>query len=285
MGQTVYVDLFFLINFSMDFLCFFLSNELIGGRFSLPRALLASVLGGIYANVSLFVLHGGIAELAVDLCVCVIMCALAFYKQGSLIAHTCVYIAISTVLGGFMTALFSLFNKMNIPLYEVEEDGIGAWLIVIFAVISGACTLFGGKFFRRKTARRYVDVQITLGGASKRISAFCDSGNLLRDPISGNMCVIVDADALRGVLPENVIKSAESKNADTASFPEDIARRIRLIPVGTATGRGMLLAIRADRVYICDKNKKREVNALVALCKLEKNCEGCEALVPSELMI
>jgi sigma-E processing peptidase SpoIIGA len=128
-------------------------------------------------------------------------------------------------------------------------------------------------------------VDIRHGAHHLTLTALIDSGNLLRDPISGNMCVIVDADALRGVLPENVIKSAESKNADTASFPEDIARRIRLIPVGTATGRGMLLAIRADRVYICDKNKKREVNALVALCKLEKNCEGCEALVPSELMI
>ena len=284
-GQTVYVDLFFMINFSMDFLCFFLTSELIGGKMSVIRSLLAAVLGGIYANVSLFMLDGGIAELIVDLGICVIMCALAFYRQGSLIAHTCVYIAISMVLGGFMTALFTLFNKMNIPLSSVHDDGIGAWLIVIFALISGICTLFGGKFFRRKTARRYADVQITLNGKSKNIAAFCDSGNLLCDPISGKPCIIVDASVLRGVLPETVIKGVENKIEDTLSFPDGIASRIRLIPTNTATGKGMMLAIRVDKVFICERNKKREVNALIALCRLEKNREGCEALVPSELMI
>ena len=285
MGQTVYVDLFFMINFSMDFLCFFLSSELIGGKMSLIRVLIASAMGGIYANVSLFVLDGGIVELCVDLFVCVIMCAIAFWKQGSLIAHTCVYIAISMVLGGFMTALFSLFNRMNIPLSEVKDDTPTAYLIVILAIISGVCTLMGGKFFRRRSARRYVDVQILMGNVSKSIHAFCDSGNLLCDPISGKMCIMVDVTVLRGVLPDAVLRSVEKKYADTADLPDDIARRVRLIPKNTAIGDGMLLAIRVDKVFICEKKNKREVNALIAICKLGKNSEGCEALVPSELMI
>lgn len=285
MGQTVYVDLFFLINFSMDFLCFFLTCELIGVKLSIFRTLLASAVGGIYANVALFLSVGGIWEILLDIGVCVLMCLIAFGGRGTVAAHTCVYIAISMALGGFMTALFALLNRAELPLYEVGDDGISAWVLMLLAVISGGITLFGGRFFRRKSARKYTSVKVIFDGRSKSLSAYCDSGNLLRDPISGRPCVVADADALRGILPEKIIDLAKSKGVDVSSLSGDAARKIRLVPTRTATGDGLLLAVRADKILVGDGRDEREVNALLAVCELGKSNEGCEALVPAELMI
>ena len=47
MGQTVYVDLYFLINFSMDFLCFFLTAKLLDRRLGIGRGLIGAALGGL----------------------------------------------------------------------------------------------------------------------------------------------------------------------------------------------------------------------------------------------
>ena len=85
MGRTVYVDLFFLINFSMDFLCFFLAGKLLERKMSLPRMLIASALGGIYANVSLLLSLGGILGVVIDVAVCMIMCLIAFWRNGGVI--------------------------------------------------------------------------------------------------------------------------------------------------------------------------------------------------------
>lgn len=286
MGQTVYVDLFFMINFSMDFLCFFLTSQLLGTKLRLLRTVCAAIIGGIYADVALFMSVGSVAAVFIDIAVCVLMCATAFGVKGGLAAHSAVYIAVSMILGGFMTALFGLLNRAKLPLGETEGDGISAWILALLAAISAAVTLLGGKSFRRKSARKYADVDVVMLGKSKRLSAFCDSGNLLRDPISSKPCIVVDMNALDGVLPRNIVDTA--RKADVSAVAEldgELAKRVRIIPAKTAFGSGMLLAVRADKILLGEKGKMREVDALLALCDAGEIGEGCQALVPSELLL
>ncbi|MBQ9113088.1 MAG: sigma-E processing peptidase SpoIIGA [Clostridia bacterium] len=286
MGQTVYVDLFFMINFSMDFLCFFLTSQILGSKLKVLRTVLAAVLGGIYANLSLFLDVGGIWALVIDISVCALMCLVAFGKNGSLTVHIPVYIAVSMTLGGFMTALFALLNRADLPLEGAQSDGISAWALVILAVISAGLTLAGGRFFRRKSAKKYAKVRIHMYGRQKTLDAFCDSGNLLRDPISGKICVLANSRSLGEMIPRSIGELTE--NADMTKLCDmdaDIAKRVRLIPAKTAFGDGMLVAVRADKIVVGDGNSEREVDALLALCDSGKFGEGCDALLPSELLI
>ena len=266
MGQTVYLDLFFLINFSMDFLCFYLAGTLLGSKLSKLRMIAGAVLGGIYADASLFLPVEGVAKIVVHILVCALMCA-AVFGIRSLVAHTCTYVATSAVLGGFMTALFELLNTLDIPADEIESDGISAWTLL----------LFGGRFFRRKSARRYSSVSLTYKGNKKTLRGFCDSGNLLRDPISGKPCVVADRPALVGIVPHSILSATPES---ISSLGTDEAKRIRLIPAKTATGTGMLVAWRPDVLSL----DGRAVDALLVISDIGEH-EGCEALVPCELLI
>ena len=58
-GQTVYADVLFLINFSMDFLVFYICARLSGRRLYPFRSALASALGGAYGVASLFINTNG----------------------------------------------------------------------------------------------------------------------------------------------------------------------------------------------------------------------------------
>ena len=288
MGRTVYVDLFFLINFSMDFLCFFLTGKLLSRKLSLSRMLFASALGGIYANVSLLLSLGGIFGVVLDVAVCMLMCLVAFWENGGVIKNTLVYIATSMVLGGFMTAIFALLDKAELPFDAVDSDGISVWAFAILAAVSALIFVFAGRFFRRRASKKTTSLTVHINEKRKTILAFCDSGNLLCDPISGKMCIIADAEALRGTLPDEVI----DLSLDASDFEKvqgsEIMRRLRLVPTKTATGRGMMVCIRADNLVIGEGKDAHEADALLGLCNISELGEihdGCLALIPTELLI
>lgn len=278
MEQTVYIDLYFLINFSMDLLCFFLTSRLLSHRFSVPRVLAASVLGGVYACASLFIGLGGVFGILLDLFACALMSAAAVLKKGELrqtAGYTVVYAAVSTVLGGFMTVLFSLFNRIGLSsLMRGENDGdsMSVWLFALLAAISGVASLLGGRFFRRKSSRRQGEVKIRVGERNVRLSAMCDSGNLLREPVSNKACIVVDSDAAASLLPKRIEKIT-GKDAE----------RIRIIPTRTVNGEGMLYALRADSVSLNMGKGWREVDAFVAFGEIKNGENGARALIPSEL--
>lgn len=289
MGQTVYVDLLFLINFSMDFLCFFLSSKLLGKKLSVWRAGIAAVLGGIYASAVLFWSVGRIAALAIDIAACAGMCAVAFYERGrarSLPFYILVYFAISMALGGFMTALFNLLNKADLPLEQGTSDGLSVWVFALLAAASAIITLLGGRFFGRRAVQKNADIVISYAGKSVRLRGMSDSGNLLHEPISGRVCIVADLGALRPILPTRVYDAARKKDAGAIGrlSPEDAAR-VRVVPIRTAGGEGMLLALRADRVMIDCGSGEAEIDALVALSDISSSADGNEALIPAELFI
>lgn len=286
MQQTVYVDLYFMINFSMDFLCFFLTCHLLCVRLSVGRALLASALGGAYAVAALFMGVGGLGSLMLDILVCVVIAAVALAGIARLPSAAVVYAAVSMVLGGFMTALFSLFDTLSLGGEELRGDGIDAFAFALLALASALISFIFGKFFRRRVSRRRETVTVRVGERQARLLGLCDSGNLLRDPISSRLCVLADVEAVRDIVPAPVADAARRAGAAELSLlDDDAARRLRLIPTQTATGGGVLIALRVDAMLIGEGSEAKDVDALLALCPTGRFDGDCQALIPSELLM
>lgn len=290
MGQTVYVDLFFLINFSMDFLCLFLSAKILCLRLSVARGLMGAAVGGLYAVLALFSPLGRIFSLCLDALVCFALCAIAFYRKGegrSLPLYALVLTAISMALGGIMTALFHLFNRSPLSegLETVEGDGLSVWVFGLLALISGWLTLMGGRFFAGRSAREKAEIELFYGGRSTRLSAMVDSGNLLREPISGRPCIVTDISALEGLLPAEILRAA--RKGDPSAMERISPRHVknlRLIPTKTASGQGVLFGVRMEKITVDCGKGGRQVDALVALAELGKSAHESRALLPCELL-
>ena len=287
MVKTVYVDLLFLINFSMDFLCFYLSAKIMSVRLSTLRAILAAILGGIYSGIVLFFSAGYFFSLALDLAVCFLLCAIAFGRKNGLFFSSVVFFSVSMALGGFMTALFNLFNRLGFSSLERTEDmddGISVWLFALLALVSGVITLLGGRFFKRNAKVRKVELRITEGKRRKVFNALVDSGNLLRDPISGVACIVVDVRAARGVFDKTLLDVAAREGiCAMESLAPDVAKRVRVIPSFSAAGEKMLLGLRAEGLSVICEGKEYESDALLVFTRLD-GAQGAEALVPPELL-
>ena len=287
MEQTVYLDLYFMINFSMDLLCFILSSKLLSYPVSIKRYVVASVFGGMYACASLFLSPRGFFGLFVDIGACVAMSIIAVKKKGNLkecMSYALVYSATSIILGGFMTALYSLFNRIGLDRMlgsESDADGMSVWLFAILAVISGVVALFGGKIFRKNSSRRYGEVEITYGGKSTVLRALCDSGNLLREPISAKACIVVDKKEIEKILPRELINLINNGSLGVTDSVHN--KKIRIIPTTTVGGEGMLYALRVDCLRVNLGKGWREVDAFVALGMIGDSEENTKALIPSDL--
>ena len=187
-----------------------------------------------------------------------------------------------------MTAIFNLLNRMGFNRAVLEEeqgDGISVWLLTVLAIVSALITLLSGRFFKKNSSVRRVSVEFTYKGKSTELRALVDTGNLLCEPISGRACVVVDTESVSGVFPEKITALARSaKPYELALLDDEFVKDVRLLPARAATGEGMMLAVRPERVIIDTGRKKYEADAMIALGNLGGRGAGEKALVPSELL-
>lgn len=292
MVVEVYADLLFLINAGMDGLCFCLTGKLLHRKLTAGRVILGSVLGGLYAVVSLLLNTGQAVALLGDLTACVLICLVALGGKGGggwrrIALSVGVYCLLSMVLGGVMTALYSLLNRAGLPALLPEgEDGLGAWLFLLLTVAGGAVSLWGGRLIRRTSARVTCSVTVSLRGNSVTLAGMVDTGNLLRDPIGGRAVICADRDGLGRILSPELALALRGNADSLTSLPPDEERRVRIIPAGTATGAGLLYGFLPDTVTVTvDGKPPREADAVIALIEMAPQAvrEGLSALVPSEL--
>ena len=290
MEQTVYADLLFMINFSMDFLCLYLVAKLLARRFSLLRCALSSTVGGLYAVCSLLLPFPSPLSFVIDLVVCLLMCFVAFFSRKEtplvLVLVTASFFLASLLLGGIMTFIFNLLNRHSPPLQSfADTQEMPLWLFALIAAISSLLTWLGSRLFRTRSQIKSADVEIRVGKKKTVLHAMCDSGNLVRDAVSGKPVIISDKRQACNLLPVNCPPIGEWRAEILTDLPPDIAARVRIIPTGTADGECLMFALRPDSIVIRMGNQKREADALVGFGDVRHTLMACNALLPSELVI
>ncbi len=287
MEQTVYADIFFLINFSMDFLALFLVSRLLDKRLSLLRFIISAAIGGVYACVALFLPFSGLAAFFIDAAMCVVMAFVAVGRRKQIkdsFTFSLVFCAASILLGGAMTALFNLFNKIGLDgLFGTEagSDSISVWLFAALAAISGIVAALGGRFFKKRAVRKQGSVEICYGGEAISLPCLLDSGNLLREPISRLPCVVVDIDSVAYIFPRSFTEAV--RNGNMTRIRDQEMRRIRMIPASSALGESVMYGIRVDAIRLDLGSGAAEIDAYIALSNSKISAKGVKALVPGEL--
>lgn len=289
MQIDVYADILFIINFSMDYLCLYICARVLHRKMTLWRILLASAIGGLYSVLSLFFAPPTLTELLIDCLVCAIMCLIAFYTRtsrlGSHFVTIFLYIGISMMTGGCMTAIFNLLNKLELPLDYIGEDSISTYLFALLAAVAGIISLKSGQIISKKASIRECRLYVTVFGNKYEFWGFSDSGNLVRDPISGRPIIFLDR--------------SELEKSSSLSFLDDFregkmpreypSSGLRLVSYNTASGSSMAVAARPEKLiieYTDNKGKTQTISpdALIVATKIGKSAQGYNAIVPSEII-
>ena len=289
-GQTVYADVLFLINFSMDFLVFYICARLAGRRLYPFRSALASVLGGAYGVASLFIDANGFITSICDVASLLVICGVAFSSRNmrfrDFLGRCILFALISSILGGIMTALSSMLERSGFASLEYESgDDISVWLFTIIAAAGGAAAFVGGKRMKRIVASKSADVEIKMNGKSIVIRAMTDTGNMLTDPLSGRAVALCELDAIEKLLPSEMIdywRSGEFSSCISSEF----ASKIRFIPARGALGgkTSLLAAVEPDAVTVINDKRKREADILIAPVPYNLSAGESRSLLPPGLV-
>ena len=225
--MTVYLDLMIGLNFLVDFLLLLGTNRLCGYPAAPGRAALAAAFGGIYAGACLlqgFHFLGNTLWRTVSL---VLMAVIAFGFRKSAFRRGVVFVLLSMALGG---VALGLGNRSAASL------AAAAGLILLLCVVGFRGTVGSAV---------YVPVELCYQDKKIRLTALRDTGNTLRDPITGRPVLVVGADTaqeLTGLSRQQLERPVESISA----LPG-----LRLIPYRTVgNGSGMLLAMKVPKVKI-----------------------------------
>lgn len=284
--MAVYGDLLFLINFSMDFLCFYFTCLLLHKKLPTLRACIASALGGVYSVAALFISANARLATAADIAFLFLMCLVVFAERKMKISRfliSCLlYFFNSALLGGIMTALFSLFNKFELFAKDLGAgEGIDAWLFAILACLASVLTLGGGRVFRSSSHIKRATLEINTDKARVSLDALVDSGNLACEPVSGKSVIFASLDACRAVLPPELAAAIE-KEKNTEHIP--YAEGVRFVSSTGIGGKALLPALRFPETYVISNRRRKQIDAYVAIVP-DGTLSGCDAIISDSVLI
>ena len=267
--MVVYGDLLFLINFSMDFLCFYISCLLLHQKLPIFRACFSSLLGGMYSVMALFVTVNKIQAFAFDVLVLVVMCLMVYLKKETTLKRILkgifLYFFVSALLGGLMTALFSLFNRIEILADDARMgEGIDVWIFALLVIIGSLITLKGGKIFRSSSATKTVTLEIESDIGRVELRALVDSGNLAIEPISGKSVVFASIEKCKKIIDKTTY-DALNYNRDINNIPMSVLSKTRIVPTQALSGKTFLPALKFKKVTVNEGKKNKSIDVYVAV--------------------
>jgi len=281
---VIYADTLFIVNFSMDFLSLYICARLMRYRIFPKRLAAAAAIGAAYALFSVIV--SSFAELTLVqlplLMLCAFLMAYTAFGGGLKKALGCsaAYLAVNLGLGGLMTVLFSAASGIvgiNYGDLTVSAPDSSPVLFGIITVISAAVSIIYGKFKEQSLSQKNVTAHLKAFEAELKLTLMPDSGNLLRDPFSGKPVIIITANSVKNVFPNDINEAIQRKIPTIVDYSP---MGLRLIPTHSLNGNGILLGFRPELVEIDGIAS----DAVIAVDPVNDSFDGCDGLVPTSLI-
>lgn len=146
--------------------------------------------------------------------------------------------------------------------------------IFIGAIIATIILITGFKIVKNKISKKdmYCNIKIIIEKKQVETTAIVDTGNMLKDPITGVPVIVVESSLLEKIIPKEILQNTEQIiGGDFKNVPEIIRNKyiakLKLIPY-SSLGRqnGMLIGIKSDEIIIeTEENAIRKDNIIIGI--------------------
>ncbi len=282
--QTLYIDVYFLINFTVDFLALYFASLFSKVPTNTCKLVVSSLLGALSAVFIIFLPEVPMYKMAASAVSLILIGYFSTVKVSGLrhLRFTVSFIIFEALVGGFVSWLWDVFDRyLYDALSSAESAPVNRKMLffsVIVLILVGVFKMIV-SFFSNIVGEGSVELEIKCLGKSIKCEAFVDSGNLAVDPMDMQPILFVKKELARKLLPENVIDLT-----DPDSLSRDVRKRIRLIPVSRGGVTHVLTGIKADSIDICKGERRDAVLATLAIDKEEGSYGGFFALIPSGIV-
>ena len=260
--MTIYLDVVLLENLCMNYIILFATGYIMKIKMKHWKLIVSSLLGGIYAVVSYLEILPIYSSLPMKLLLSVLMVYLAYHAKGikQLSKQLVLFYLTSFVFGGCAFALLYFIRPQDIFMQNGVYVGTYPLKIALLGGIVGfIITYIAFKIVKTKLKRRDMlyEIQIKMANKTINLQAMLDTGNLLKEPITGMPVIVVEKEKLYSILPTNLLDHIEeliggegSKKLESLEEQEYLAR-LRVIPFSSiGKQNGLMLGLKAEKVMI-----------------------------------
>ena len=250
---VVYLDAFLVLNVVVNWLLLLCAGALDGAAVSRWRCLAAAVLGAGWAALALLPSWGFLEHPACKAGAAVLMLLTAYGRSDRLLRTGALFLVLSCAFGGGLLLLSMVQQRPGLSA-GVLSSRLGMRGILIAAALSYGLlsVLLRGQFTHTRSRGELQTLTLHRAGRSVQLLALRDTGNTLRDPLTGRPVVVVEGARLKPLLPE--VSSLDGGSlSDPVEFLKTLegqndSLRLQLLPYRTVgVASGMLLALRMDR--------------------------------------
>lgn len=270
--MPVYADVLLVINGFINYLLLLCNMKILKLNTTRTRLLSGAVAGSIFSlKIFLPELQQGVEFLIrLGFSCLIILCAYKFSSVTEFFKALFCFFAVSFIFSGMMIAVTLFINPPEL----IYDNGIVYYNISFMGVVILSCAGFtfitlAEKLLKKKVNSNLIfDTTVTYNNKSVSGRGLADSGNTLKEPFSGEDVIVANYSHIKHLLPQAI-----REYTDTGNLTSD-NETIRIIPVSTVSGTGLLPAFRADKVTVSSAKTKTEKNGTYIAVSKEKLCNG-----------
>ena len=273
--MTVYLDIVFLENICMNYIIIYATVLLLKLNNKPIRILLGSVIGAIYAVLSVTKVFEIYNTIFLKILISVIIVYISADTKSFkiLLKAVLVFYVVSFTFGGVALALLYFIKPENILMKNGVYIGTYPIKIVLFGGVVGFILIsivYSIIKNRYKKKKKICEVEISIEGNKRLVKALIDSGNFLKEPITGVPVIVVETTYLFQLVPDEILKNIdniiigntdvlnvndiedEEKRAEISKF----LNKFRVIPFNSlGKENGLLLGIKADFLKVIENGE------------------------------
>lgn len=261
MFYVVYIDVLFLVNFFMDFIVLTLTGNFLRLRAGILRRIFGAAFGAFCYCIMLYLpweyrVWGSRVLMLVGACM---MGKLVFSIKGlkKLAQFLLIFHATAFFLEGTVTAVYH-YTKLGYYIRKIVKGDLYAQIIAgtLAGMVLVSCLLMKTAVScirkRQSESKLYYEVEFLKGNRRKKAVALLDTGNQLKEPVSGKPVVLADM-TFAGELLDEDTRTAIREFYETGNMQTVMGEtvRMRLIPYHSVGRKhGVLAAIFFDSLTI-----------------------------------
>ena len=260
--MTIYLDIIFLENLCMNYIILFATAIILKNRPKHLRIIISSILGSIYAIMSIFEIFEIYKGIGFKILISVLMVYIAYNPTSfkELLKRLMLFYLTSFAFGGCAFALLYFIKPEDIFMRNGVYIGTYPIKIALLGGLVGFCLIVNTfKIIKNKINKKdlYCYVEIEFNGKKVEMKSLIDTGNMLKDPISGMPVIVVQSELLEGVIPKEVLEQVDNiidgKNLNVFSDIENskFINRFRLIPFSSlGVQHGLIAGFKVEKINI-----------------------------------
>ena len=269
--MTIYIDIIIVENLIMNYIILYATGLISKSKKSYLRMFWASLIGAIYATLEYVLKVNIYSNIILKTILSIIIVYVAFYPQNAkkMCKQLVLFYVTTFTFGGIATYLIYVLKPQNI----IIKNGMYVGTYVLKVIFIGVILAIAFKMAKNKLTKKDMicKVKIKLNGKEETVEAMVDTGNMLKEPITGTPVVVVERTSLYELLPKEILNNTESiLGGDFEKIPEEIKNeyvpKLKLIPFASlGKQNGMLVGIKPEKIEVINEQTEEEKNAIIGI--------------------